>query len=119
MTPEEPKRRTHQDQPKRRQTGSNGAGDPKREKRDSQWQRSSSAGGLEAFTQFFRTLPQDSGVAYILIQHLDPSQPSRLTEILGSGVAIPVHGGDGGHPDPAGPSLRYPPGKIMTNLTAH
>ena len=41
-----------------------------------------SAGGLEAFEQFFRHTPADSGIAFVLISHLDPSHNSILTEIL-------------------------------------
>ena len=41
-----------------------------------------SAGGLEAFEQFFRSMPAASGMAFVLVQHLDPSHASILTEIL-------------------------------------
>jgi len=41
-----------------------------------------SAGGLEAYDEFFRSMPADSGVAFVLIQHLDPDHPSRLAEII-------------------------------------
>ncbi len=41
-----------------------------------------SAGGLEALEQFFRSAPADSGMAFVLVQHLDPSHASLLTEIL-------------------------------------
>ncbi|HEX3154076.1 MAG TPA: chemotaxis protein CheB, partial [Candidatus Angelobacter sp.] len=41
-----------------------------------------SAGGLEAFTELLRNLPLDSGIAYILVQHLDPSHRSLLSELL-------------------------------------
>ncbi len=41
-----------------------------------------SAGGLEAFEQFFRHTPADSGMAFVLVSHLDPSHASILTEIL-------------------------------------
>ncbi|MGZ9710540.1 chemotaxis protein CheB [Glaciimonas sp. GNP009] len=41
-----------------------------------------SAGGLEAFEQFFRPVPADCGMAFILISHLDPDHVSLLTEIL-------------------------------------
>ena len=37
-----------------------------------------SAGGLEAFKAFFSTLPADTGMAFILIQHLDPAHESAL-----------------------------------------
>ena len=49
-----------------------------------------SAGGLEAFEQFFRALPQHSGLAYVLVSHLDPSHVSLLTEILQRSTALPV-----------------------------
>ena len=42
-----------------------------------------SAGGLEAFEQFFTNMPFDSGMAFVLIQHLDPAHKSILTELVG------------------------------------
>ena len=41
-----------------------------------------SAGGLEAYTALFRALPIDTGMAFVLIQHLDPKHRSLLAEIL-------------------------------------
>ena len=41
-----------------------------------------SAGGLEAFEQFFHHLAPDSGMAFVLVSHLDPGHASMLTEIL-------------------------------------
>ena len=38
-----------------------------------------SAGGLEAFTQLLRNLPADTGMAFVLVQHLDPKHESMLT----------------------------------------
>jgi two-component system CheB/CheR fusion protein len=49
-----------------------------------------SAGGLEAFEQFFRHAPIDSGMAFVLVPHLDPSHASLLTEILQRATAMPV-----------------------------
>ena len=49
-----------------------------------------SAGGLEAFEQFFRSIPLDSGMAFVLVSHLDPSHASILTEILQRTTAMPV-----------------------------
>jgi two-component system CheB/CheR fusion protein len=49
-----------------------------------------SAGGLEAFGSFLGHVPKDSGLAFILIQHMDPSQPSRLPELLGRTAPLPV-----------------------------
>ncbi len=41
-----------------------------------------SAGGLEALEQFLSNVPQNSGMAYIVIQHLDPTQKGMLPELL-------------------------------------
>jgi two-component system, chemotaxis family, CheB/CheR fusion protein len=41
-----------------------------------------SAGGLEAFTQLLTNIPSDTGMAFVLIQHLSPDRESLLTEIL-------------------------------------
>ena len=49
-----------------------------------------SAGGLEAFKQLLRAIPEKSGFAYILVQHLDPFHESILAEILQKVTNIPV-----------------------------
>ena len=49
-----------------------------------------SAGGLEAFSQLLRALPLDTGMAFVLVQHLEPSHKSHLTEILSRATAMPV-----------------------------
>lgn len=49
-----------------------------------------SAGGLEAFKQLIKTIPQDSGMAFILVQHLDPMHESILSELLQRVTKIPV-----------------------------
>lgn len=41
-----------------------------------------SAGGLEALEQFFKNVPEKSGLAYVVIQHLDPTQKAMLPELL-------------------------------------
>ena len=41
-----------------------------------------SAGGLNAFQKFFDAVPPDSGMAFILIQHLDPTHQSMMVELL-------------------------------------
>ncbi len=41
-----------------------------------------SAGGLEALTLFLKNLPENTGMAFIYIQHLDPTHESMLTPIL-------------------------------------
>lgn len=50
-----------------------------------------SAGGLEAFTELIRHLPTDTGMAFVLIQHLSPDYESLLSEIIGRVTTMPVH----------------------------
>ncbi len=50
-----------------------------------------SAGGLEAFTEFFKAMRPDCGMAFVLIQHLPPDHESMIAEILGRHTAMPVH----------------------------
>jgi two-component system CheB/CheR fusion protein len=49
-----------------------------------------SAGGLEAFSEMLRALPTDTGMAFVLVQHLDPNHESILAELLSSRTTMPV-----------------------------
>src|SRR6185437_11618995 len=49
-----------------------------------------SAGGLEAITALLRALPADTGMGFILVQHLDPTHPSALVEILAKTTSMKV-----------------------------
>jgi PAS domain S-box-containing protein len=49
-----------------------------------------SAGGLEAMTQFLEALPPDTGLGFVLVQHLDPTQESVLGKLLAKATAMPV-----------------------------
>jgi len=50
-----------------------------------------SAGGLQAFTELLGHLPTDTGMAFVLIQHLDPNHKSFLAEILSRSTSMPVN----------------------------
>ena len=50
-----------------------------------------SAGGLEALQQFIANVPAASGLAYVVVQHLDPTHKAMLTELLQRATAMPVH----------------------------
>ena len=41
-----------------------------------------SAGGLDAFEQFLSNVPENTGMAFVIIQHLDPTQKGMLPELL-------------------------------------
>src|SRR5215468_9843431 len=49
-----------------------------------------SAGGLEAFRQLLDHLPTDTGMAFVLVQHLDPAHESILAELLSRATNMPV-----------------------------
>jgi two-component system, chemotaxis family, CheB/CheR fusion protein len=49
-----------------------------------------SAGGLEAFTELLENLPADTGMAFVLVQHLDPAHESSLSRILSQKTSMPV-----------------------------
>jgi two-component system CheB/CheR fusion protein len=49
-----------------------------------------SSGGVEAFRRLLGAVPADTGMAFVLIQHLDPRQPSHLTEAHGTATSMPV-----------------------------
>ena len=55
-----------------------------------------SAGGLEAFTQLLQALPSNTGMAFVLIQHLDPTHTSFLAEALSKATAMPVRQAEDG-----------------------
>ncbi len=50
-----------------------------------------SAGGLEALETLFKTLPEDSGMAYVVIQHLSPDFKSHMEELLARHTSMPIH----------------------------
>ncbi len=49
-----------------------------------------SAGGLEAFTDLLKHLPAQTGLAFALVQHLDPTRKSHLSEILSRATGMRV-----------------------------
>src|SRR6056297_999076 len=49
-----------------------------------------SAGGLNALKEFFRHVPEDSGLAYVVVVHLSPEHKSMLAELLQANVKMPV-----------------------------
>lgn len=49
-----------------------------------------SAGGLSALKSFFSGFPKDSGLAFVIVVHLNPDKDSHLAELLAKHVAMPV-----------------------------
>jgi two-component system CheB/CheR fusion protein len=50
-----------------------------------------SAGGLDALKKLLSSIPVNSGMAFVIVQHLLPEHPSSLPEILSLSTEIPVH----------------------------
>ncbi|WP_437623945.1 chemotaxis protein CheB [Sorangium sp. So ce1151] len=50
-----------------------------------------SAGGLEALEHFFDNIPKESGMAFVVVQHLSPDFRSLMDEILGRRTELPIH----------------------------
>jgi two-component system, chemotaxis family, CheB/CheR fusion protein len=60
-----------------------------------------SAGGLEALQQLFAHVPAETGLVFVVVQHLDPSRPSLLAELLARHTALGVvEAADGVCPEP-------------------
>jgi two-component system CheB/CheR fusion protein len=49
-----------------------------------------SAGGLEPLETFFKHMPTDAGIAFVIIQHLAPDHPTALPQLLGRHTGMPV-----------------------------
>ena len=49
-----------------------------------------SAGGLEAFESFFTNMPDDVGMAFVIIQHLAPGRDSMMASLLAKFTAMPI-----------------------------
>ena len=49
-----------------------------------------SAGGIEALTQVFDPMPADSGAAFVVVLHLDPTRESQLSSIIALHTSMPV-----------------------------
>jgi two-component system CheB/CheR fusion protein len=78
-----------------------------------------SAGGLDAFTRLLRGLRSDTGLAYVLVQHLAPDHDSRLPEILHRAATIPISHARDGERLEANHAYVIPPNSTMTAVDDH
>ncbi|MEJ7737264.1 MAG: chemotaxis protein CheB [Chitinophagaceae bacterium] len=78
-----------------------------------------SAGGLEALKNLLKNLPPDTGMAFVYIQHLDPTYKSMLANILEKVTSMPVL--QATHLMPIRPNHLFiiPPNKDMGILDGH
>jgi len=73
-----------------------------------------SAGGLDACKKVIAALPADSGIALILVQHLDPSQDSTLIEFLADHTTMCVVQASDGIPIKRDHLYVIPPGMYLS-----
>ena len=73
-----------------------------------------SAGGLEALETFFTAMPADSGMAFIVIQHLSPDYKSMMVELLSKRTAMPVRRAEEGMLVEANSVYLIPPKKNLS-----
>lgn len=73
-----------------------------------------SAGGIEATKRLLEALPPDPGVAFVIVQHLQPTLESFLPEILGRATALPVEAVGSGVEVRPNHVYVLPPGKDVT-----
>jgi two-component system CheB/CheR fusion protein len=78
-----------------------------------------SAGGLEAVSEFLSGLSHTSGMAFLLVQHLDPHHESVLTGLLATKTAIPVTEAAEGLAVEPNHVYVIPPNAIMTLSQGH
>ena len=78
-----------------------------------------SAGGLEPLELFFDEMPVDSGLAFVVIQHLSPDHKSLMPELLARRTTMPVMVAENGVPIEANHVYLIPPLTDMTIEEGH
>jgi two-component system CheB/CheR fusion protein len=73
-----------------------------------------SAGGLEPLLQFLSHVPPASGLAYLVVQHMDPTHETLLAELLQRATAMPVRAAVQAHPLHADSVYVIPPNAELT-----
>jgi chemotaxis methyl-accepting protein methylase/signal transduction histidine kinase/chemotaxis response regulator CheB len=72
-----------------------------------------SAGGLEALERLFEQMPEDTGLAFVVVQHLSPDFKSLMDELLARKTRIPIHRAADGMGVEANAIYLIPPKKDM------
>ncbi len=75
-----------------------------------------SAGGLEAFEKFFQNMPPDSGMAFVLVPHLDPTHASMMPDLMTKFSSIKVLSIDDGMVVQPNVAYVVPPNKDLAIL---
>ena len=73
-----------------------------------------SAGGLEALKGFLVAMPADSGMAFVVVQHLEPRSESRMAEILAKATTMKVAAAEDGIAVEPNSVYTNPPGRPLS-----
>ena len=73
-----------------------------------------SAGGVEALETFFKAVPVENGLAFVVVTHLAPNHESMLAEILGRATRMPVVNARDGETVEAQHVYVLPAGAVLT-----
>ncbi|MBU2651404.1 MAG: PAS domain-containing protein [Bacteroidetes bacterium] len=73
-----------------------------------------SAGGLEAIEVFFKNMPVDSGLSFVIIQHLSPDYKSLMRELISRFTTMPIQTAEDGIDISPNHIYLIPPKKNMT-----
>ena len=73
-----------------------------------------SAGGIEAFRQFFESMPSDPGMGFVVVLHLSPTRKSMLAEIISRWTTMPVAEAADGETVKPNHVHVVPPGHVVT-----
>lgn len=78
-----------------------------------------SAGGIHALTEFFKAMPADSGIVFVVILHLSPTHESTMAELLGRSTSMTVVQAEDGQKVQANHVYVIPPGKYLATVNGH
>jgi two-component system CheB/CheR fusion protein len=75
-----------------------------------------SAGSIQALQEFFKLMPANSGMAFVVVLHLSPEHESSLDELLGRITKMPVSVAKQGQTIEANSIYVIPPGKHISSI---
>jgi two-component system CheB/CheR fusion protein len=78
-----------------------------------------SAGSIHALTEFFKAMPPDSGMVFVVVLHLSPTHESTMAELLARSTTMSVVQAENGQQVEPNHVYVIPPGKYLTAIDGH
>jgi two-component system, chemotaxis family, CheB/CheR fusion protein len=78
-----------------------------------------SAGGLRALERLFDAMPSDSGMVFIVVQHLDPTRRSQIPTLLGRHTGMTITMAEDGMPIQPDHVYTIPPNRYLAVADGH